>query len=62
MREAACQEIPDLERIPQLNLGFHFQLVLHSKETYQICFFPDSSNVSTEAWKMKEAHSRQKLV
>lgn len=38
MREAALQEIPNLERILQLNLIFHFQLVLYSKQTCQIPF------------------------
>jgi len=50
MREAAFQETPNLERILQLNLIFHFQLVLYSRQTYQI-FLPDSTNVSTDTWK-----------
>lgn len=61
MREAAFQEIPNLERILQLNLIFHFQLVFYSKQTYQI-FFPDSTNVSIDVWKMEEAHSGQMCV
>lgn len=61
MREAAFQEIANLERILQLNLIFHFQVVLYPKQTHQI-FFPDSINVSIDAWKMEEAHSGQKHV